>query len=203
LAKLGHNSHGLACGLNFLTCSADSGPKGLPIHTILRLLLDDCATADEARELLTSVRVGASSSVTVAAVDGRHQLFAAELSPGGTRLVEPDSAGWLIHTNHFLRRPPVGTDTQPTAHPDTLARRDALLHAARRGCSPQWALSQHDDDGSPVCRHDDPSVTRWADRRATLLAIWAEPAGRRLRVADQPCRSAFGDVATPAAEVSA
>ena len=51
LAKLGHNSHGLACGLNFLTCSADSGPKGLPIHTILRLLLDDCATADEARAL--------------------------------------------------------------------------------------------------------------------------------------------------------
>lgn len=187
VAKLGHNSAGLACGLNFLTCSADRGPGELPIHAVLRLVLEECATADDSRALLTSVRVGASSSVTVATAHGR--LFAAELSPGGTRLVEPGSDGWLIHTNHFLRRPPAGTDTQPSAHPDTLSRHDALLRAARRGCSPQWALSQH---GAPVCRHDIPGRDRWADRRATLLAICAEPAARCLRVAaGEPCRTAF------------
>jgi isopenicillin-N N-acyltransferase-like protein len=185
VAKLGHNSAGVACGLNFLTCSADRGPGELPIHAVLRQVLEECATAEDARSLLSGVRVGASSSVTVATAHGR--LFAAELSPGGTRLVEPDSDGWLIHTNHFLRRPRAGTDTQPSAHPDTLSRHDALVRAARRGCSPQWALSQH---GAPVCRHEGPE--RWADRRATLLAIWAEPAARCLRVAaGEPCRSAF------------
>jgi isopenicillin-N N-acyltransferase-like protein len=200
VAKLGHNSHGLACGLNFLTCSADGGPEGVPIHAVLRLVLEGCANGDEAEELLSAVHVSASSSVTVAAIDGRRQLFSAELSPGGTRLVEPDDAGWLVHTNHFLRRPPVGTDTQPTAHPDTLVRRNALLAAARCDFTPRCALSQH-DDVAPICRHDDPSVKRWADRRATLLAVWAEPAARRLRVAaGEPCQAAFDVVRVPVTE---
>ena len=57
LAKLGdQRAHGVACGLNFLTCSADGGLDGVPIHVLLRLVLERCATAAEALALLLGVR---------------------------------------------------------------------------------------------------------------------------------------------------
>ena len=99
LAKLGHNGHGVACGLNFLTCSADGGLDGVPIHVLLRLVLERCVDGADARALLGGARTAASSCITVAA---GADLFAAELSPGGAQIVEPDADGWLVHTNHFL-----------------------------------------------------------------------------------------------------
>jgi isopenicillin-N N-acyltransferase like protein len=190
LAKLGVSGAGLACGLNFLTCSADGGLDGVPIHVLARLVLARCGSGAEARTLLAGARVSASSCLTVAA-DG--DLFAAELSPGGTGIVEADPDGRLVHTNHFLLPPPSGHDTQPDLHPGTLARRARLARAR----TPR-ALGQHAPRGEPLCRHGDPPGTPWAEHRATLLAIWAEPARRSLRVAaGPPCRTPFVAVPVP------
>lgn len=198
LAKLGHNGSGVACGLNFLTCSVDGGLDGTPIHILLRLLLERCASGAEARALLGGARTSASSCITVAAAGGP-DLFAAELSPGGTRIVEAGRDGWLVHTNHFLVGPPVGVDTMPGSHPGTLDRFVRLARAAREDCSVPAALAQHGEVAEPVCRHGDPPGTAWADRRATLLATWAQPASRTLRVAaGPPCRNAFTRVPAPA-----
>lgn len=196
LAKLGHNSAGVACGLNFLTCSEDGGLLGTPIHVLLRLLLERCASGAEARALLGAAQTSASSCITVAGVN---TLFAAELSPGGTRFVEPGRDGWLVHTNHFLAGPAVGSDTMPSAHPGTLDRFVRLARAVREGRSVPAVLAQHGEVAEPVCRHGDPPGTAWADRRATLLATWARPASRSLRVAaGPPCRNAFALVDAPA-----
>ena len=44
----------------------------------------------------------------------------------------------------------------------------------------------------------DPAGTRWADRRATLLAIVVDPAAPALRVAaGPPCTAPFEAVALP------
>lgn len=193
VGKLGHNDAGLACGLNFLTCSADGGLDGIPVHVVLRLLLERCDDGASGRALLRNVATAASSCVTVAAAGG--DLFAAELAPGGARFVEPDADGWLVHTNHFLRTPRAGVDTQPDAHPGTLDRYARLARAARVGGSVPAALAQHGAMTEPICRHGDPPGTSWADRRATLLAIWARPAQRSLRVAaGPPCSTAFTEL---------
>jgi isopenicillin-N N-acyltransferase-like protein len=189
LAKLGVNSRRVACGLNFLTCSADGGLDGTPIHVLLRLVLQHCASGADARALLANAHAAASSCITVAAAD---DLFAAELSPGGTRFVEPDADGWLVHTNHFLHAPPSGTDTMPAAHPGTLDRFVRVARAARGGATVRRVLAQHGAMVEPVCRHGDPPGTRWADRRATLLAVWARPREHSLRVAaGPPCGAEF------------
>jgi isopenicillin-N N-acyltransferase-like protein len=193
LAKLGQSRAGLAVGLNFLTCTADGGLDGVPVHIVARLLLEGCATGAEARELLAGVRCSASSCLTVATGD---DLFAAELSPGGTRIVEPDADGWLVHTNHFLLPPLAGRDSQPDTHPGTLARRARLARAARAGTPPLRALAEHAPASEPLCRHGDPRGTPWAERRATLLAMLARPATRSLRVAaGPPCVTPFVEVA--------
>jgi isopenicillin-N N-acyltransferase like protein len=198
LAKLGLNDHGLALGLNFLTCSSDGGLAGTPVHALARLVLERCGTGAAARALLGGARCTASSCLTVAAAGADDDLFAAELSPGGPRIAEPDADGRLVHTNHFLLAPRAGTDTQPATHPGTLARREALLHAARAGASPPHALAAHAPEEEPLCRHGDPPGTPWPDRRATLLASWAQPRHRLLRIAaGPPCTTPFRAVAPP------
>jgi isopenicillin-N N-acyltransferase-like protein len=193
LAKLGLNDAGVACGLNFLTCSEDRRSGGMPIHLLLRVVLERCADGTQARALLDGARTAASSCITVAAGSG--DLFAAELSPGGTRIVEPDADGWLVHTNHFLLPPAAGTDPAPRVHPGTLERRSRLLDAARAGVAPPEALGRHGGRYESICRHDDAGVA-WHERRATLLAVWAEPARGTLRVAaGLPCQVPFERVA--------
>ena len=176
VGKIGLNSWGVSCGFNYLRTSLD-GSGGMPVHALARLVLG-CRSAAEARAVLA----GASASValTVAAPDG---LFCAEVSPGGVRFVAPDEDGWLVHTNHFLLSPVRGKDVQ--FEPETLARRSALLSRMRAGCSVADALAE-----PPVCRHEEGGA--WVDRRATLLAMWAEPG--RLRVA---AGTPFEDVPLP------
>jgi isopenicillin-N N-acyltransferase-like protein len=198
LAKLGLNQAGLACGLNFLTCSADGGVDGIPIHILLRLLLDRCGSATEALELLLGADVSASSCVTVAVQEpGGPTLFAVELSPGGPTVVWPDDDGWLVHTNHFLSPPARGEDTQPRTHPGTLLRHRHLERVLRDGIGPARALAEHFPAGESICRHGDTSPV-WADRRETLLAIAMDPGAPALGVAaGPPCRFPFEPVALP------
>jgi isopenicillin-N N-acyltransferase-like protein len=198
LAKLGLNEHGLGCGLNFLTCSADGGLDGVPIHILLRILLEQCGSAADALGLLLGERVNASSCVTVAVSEpGGAALFAVELSPGGAAVVWPDADGRLIHTNHFLSPPARGEDTQPRTYPSTLLRRRHLERALRAGMESTLALREHFPAGESVCRHADPSVA-WADRRETLLAIAIDPGAPALRVAPgPPCCTPFRAVTLP------
>ena len=193
LAKLGCNSGGVACGLNFLTCTEDGGTHGVPVHVLLRLILERCDHAQAALDLLRGIRASASSCITLAASgqDGA-TVVAVELSPGGVTVVDPDPDGWLVHTNHFLVDPPSGTDTQPAKAPGTLARRELLASLVRSGVPALEALASHVPAEQPVCRHGDPPGTPWAERRTTLLAVAIDPSGGEMRVAPgPPCSNGY------------
>jgi isopenicillin-N N-acyltransferase like protein len=198
LAKLGVSAGGLACALNFLGCSADGGLGGVPIHVLLRLLLERCGSATDALELLLGAKVTGSSCITVAAAEpGGAALFAVELSPGGAAVVWPDGDGLLVHTNHFLVAPPRGEDTDVATYPGTLLRRWHLERVVRAGMDPVRALAEHFPAGEPVCRHGADDVA-WADRRETLMAIAVDPGAPSLRVAaSPPCRAPFEAVPLP------
>lgn len=195
VAKIGLSSAGLCCGLNFLRCSADGGLDGLPIHVLLRVLLDRTGTLPEALSLLTGVAVSASSCITLGWADGCDaSLVAAELSPGGCRLVWPDGEDPLVHTNHFLLPPPRGRDLEAAEAPSTLLRHRAVARAAREGAL-EDALCSHDGAPQSVCRHVDPAAP-WAEQRATLASVVIEPAARRMRVAvGAPCEATSRAVA--------
>jgi isopenicillin-N N-acyltransferase-like protein len=178
VGKIGLSSAGLCFGLNFLRCSVDGGLDGVPIHVLLRVLLDRTESFDEAVDLLTSARVRASSSVTVGSAD---EVVAVEVSPGGARVIRGEQ---VLHTNHFLAGLPAGVDLELEDDSTTVARLEDL---ERTG-----SLS------SPVvCRHDDLSVP-WPDRNATLASVVMEPAVPRFLVADgPPCEQPLVEVALP------
>jgi isopenicillin-N N-acyltransferase like protein len=194
LAKVGLSSAALCCGLNFLRCSADGGLEGVPIHVLLRVLLDRTGTLPDALELLARTPVAASSCITLGWADGAEAaVVAAELSPGGCELVWPDAADRIVHTNHFLVPPPRGRDLEVAESPSTLLRRWAVARDARRGADGAGLCSHAGAPESP-CRHDDGTLP-WAQRRATLASIAMEPGARRMRIAaGPPCETPFREV---------
>jgi isopenicillin-N N-acyltransferase-like protein len=163
LGKIGLSSAGLCFGLNFLRCSLDGGLDGVPIHVLLRLLLDRTESLDDALALLTSAEVSASSCVTIGSAS---DVAAVELSPGGPRVLRSSR---IVHTNHFLAVPPAGEDLEAAEEPSTFARLAELERTA--SLRSVWC-------------HEDPDAP-WPDRRATLASVTLDPAVPCFRVVDR------------------
>jgi isopenicillin-N N-acyltransferase-like protein len=186
LAKIGLSSHGLAVGLNFLTSTLDGGTGGVPVHALLRMVLDSCASATEALQLLLAAPVSASACITLAASEPEGRALAAvELSPAGHGLVWPDGHGRLVHTNHFLAGPGRRHDAAACSEPSTLLRHRHLAGLLARDVGVEEALRAHFPRPHAVCRHDEPRDA-WAERRATLLSVVIDPGARTLALAPGP-----------------
>jgi isopenicillin-N N-acyltransferase-like protein len=197
VAKLGVSSAGLGCGLNFLSSSLDRGVSGVPVHVLLRVLLDRCESLSDALEWLRSTPVGASACVTVGWADGEEAAIAsAELSPAGCRLLWPGPDGGIAHCNHFLRGVDGGRDLELSGPSSTLMRQWRLerVPVAEPIEAP---LRSHLGAPLSICRHDVPGAG-WSERRATLAAVVIDPARRSLRVTDgPPCTHPWQEVELP------
>lgn len=184
LAKIGINDRGLAVHFNFLDHLTDTVDGGVPLHAIVRRILDDASTVDEAIELARSARVGASSVITVVAAGdaGTHpEAASVEISPAGVAAVRPDERGWLLHTNHFLDQglaagevvDPEGSTRPRLAHLRSILADDlaelAPLELAGRLCGTAGAAA-------PICVREDPAKPP-TDRWSTLLTLRLDPAG--------------------------
>jgi isopenicillin-N N-acyltransferase like protein len=112
LGYLGINSDGLAIGLN-LVVGGTWGP-GLPPYLAIRHLLDTATSVDHALEILPTLPLASSRSLTLC---DTASLACVEILDNKIRLTTAAGAGESAHTNHFL-------------HPD-LAPADALNVFAR------------------------------------------------------------------------
>ena len=194
LAKIGVSSAGVACGLNFLRSSHDGASRGVPVHVLLRVVLDRCDTVGDALRRLAVLPTRASACLTLAGADGT--AVAIELSPSGWRLVLPGSDGRLAHTNHFLAGPPEGDDLEALEAPSSALR----LWDLRRlpaGAPLAAALRSHAGAPESICRHER-EADAWPDRRATLASVVLDAGARSMRVAaGSPCSSPYSEVALP------
>lgn len=102
-AKIGVNDAGLGVHFNILHHRSDTAAGGVPVHAVARRVLEEAVTLDEARGIVASAGVSASTVLTVVTYrDGRAEAASLEMSPSGCASVSPGADGWLIHTNHFL-----------------------------------------------------------------------------------------------------
>ena len=203
LAKVGLNSSGLGVLLNILYCSLDAGVGGMPVHLLLRLLLQRCDDMESARKLMGEARMSASSCITVGWQHGHEgEVVSAELSPGGPAFVSPTD-GVLLHTNHFLPEPPAGQDTLVRDYPDTVSRLDDLRKQVSgvAEISPeliQGALRSHDGRPNSVCNHNE-QAEKFAERAATLASVVLDLGQRTMTLAaGQPCTVPYEPVELPA-----
>ncbi len=181
LAKIGLNQAGLAVTLNLLRSTLDGQTEGMPVHLLLRSLLQ-CEEWQQAVEVVRSYPYIASSCVSVASATGQAtdlqpaNATSFEISPQGIGL-HPAQKGILAHTNHFLDPvfqreelpPPTGSSTT-----QRLERAIYLLqHNAQTGSLDAIALQKilRDRTDAPrcICRHPDPHLPVW-DRTESVAA---------------------------------
>ena len=160
LAKIGLNSRGFGVCLNILRSSDDGSHPGVPVHVLLRALLERDSVAD-AVAFASGLSYGASSNVLCA--DAAGDTAALEFSPRGLEVVRGAAAA-LCHTNHFLA--PAAARHQASLAPSLstlprLARITALTGAHRGRFSPadlQRMLRDESDGYLSICRRPDPAL---------------------------------------------
>jgi isopenicillin-N N-acyltransferase-like protein len=204
LAKVGLNSRGVAVCLNILASSADGGVSGLPIHLLLRRVLQRCGDMESAERLIGGHSYSASSALSVAApaAGGETEIRTFEVSPRGVQTLA-DRDGILLHTNHFLDLPPGLEDRHRRDWPDTLGRLEELEGRFLGRCGEvgeteiKLALSSHEAGPMAICCHDADNPD-FAARAQSLASILMHPTEGRMEVADgPPCTAPYRDVPLP------
>ncbi len=193
LAKVGVSTRGIAVALNILYHRQDGeGELGVPVHLVLRHLLGEAGSVEEAWDLLRETPYSASSCVTV--VDARGGGACFELSPAGVARIEPRD-GLLAHTNHFLDETLARAEGEQPAEwvAGSRSRLAAAESAAPGALGDGLALlATHDTEPQAICRHDEPSGEPGRPLVDTVVSLAMRPGVPELLVsAGRPCECAF------------
>lgn len=193
VAKIGLNGAGVAVGLNLLRSQADGQRQGMPVHILLRQMLQTTSVA-AARELAERIPASGSSCITLAGAGG--ELMALEITPGGVTEL-PAREGLLAHANHCLDAGAAAGECalEPTSTSrERYGRAWELLHAAA-GQIDLAVLERilRDHEGAPrcICRHPDPRVAA-VDRSESVCGVIIDLAAQTMHVAaNVPCLAPF------------
>lgn len=164
LAKIGINQSGFALGLNILRSVRDGSRLGVPVHVLLRHLLD-CRSVAQVRERLQVLQsylgLGFGAASNVPCADALGQVACFEVSPAGWAEVLP-TRGVVVHTNHFVcesllaEQAPTGPGLSSHNRLGT-AHQHALQTPIGQAELTQF-LRDESDGFLSICRSPDPSV---------------------------------------------
>jgi isopenicillin-N N-acyltransferase-like protein len=164
LAKIGINQSGFALGLNILRSVRDGSRLGVPVHVLLRHLLD-CDSVAHARKRLkvlqSDLGLGFGAASNVPCADAQGQVACFEVSPAGWAEVSPTD-GVVVHTNHFVcesllaEQAPMGPVLSSQSRLST-AHQHALQTPIGQA-ELEHFLRDESDGFLSICRSPDPSV---------------------------------------------
>lgn len=182
LSKIGVNSAGLGLFFNILG-HRDDAPGGIPVHVLSAAVLGECATVDEALDLLRAAPIGTSGALTLL---DTQTAACAELSPGRVAELRPER-GFLVHTNHFLDPVNAAGEKSSLYQPDS-GQRYALI-GSRLPCHPETAADRDTMVGwlrsapgeAKLCCRPEPGA-RFGERWATLATVELDTLARNARV---------------------
>ncbi len=157
LAKIGLNEHGLGVTLNILRSNLDGQQAGMPVHFLLRALLD-CKSVSDACEFASDLPYASSSNIMIA--DSSGDIASLEVSPEGCRVLKA-TQGQICHTNHFLHPELAANDAGKEGNISTVKR----LKKAEDNISGinnfediKTVLSNTQDGAESICRFADETL---------------------------------------------
>jgi len=169
LAKIGVNSSGFGVSLNILRSNNDGQSAGMPVHFLLRALLE-CTTVEEACRFAEHLPYASSSNIMIADKSGK--IASLEISPRGCRVVEADK-NQLCHTNHFLNPELAANDAGLDGNISTikrLTRAQNHISAIKNFEDIKNLLSDTTDGIESICRFADESLPEIAQIE-TIVAV--------------------------------
>ena len=189
----GLNSAGIGACFNAL--STGSGQPGVPVHVILRRILDAPALGDAVEAVSGAVRAG-SGNFLVGTREG--EMLDIEAIPEDFGVLLPEN-GFLAHTNHFLAPNLLSRfrDHGKSLLPDTFHRLSRMSSLIRGAGGPvdlplcRAFLSDHRNAPDSICRHEDPRDPA-GKQLASVYSVVMDLEGGILWLSDSnPCSSEF------------
>ena len=156
----GVNQHGLFVALHGVgTKAPERVEPGVVFHLIPRILLETCATAEEA--VMMAQEMPHLSSFNYTIVDP-HDMFVVEAYPEIARVREARN-DYVAATNHFLHDDLSHLMESPILE-NSKRRLQKILSALSKRDSDPWALAQEilTDHQTPICGHVDGLATFWS-----------------------------------------
>jgi isopenicillin-N N-acyltransferase-like protein len=202
IAKIGLNSAGLGVCLNILRSINDGQRPALPIHVLLRRLLQ-MSDYQEAVAMVQQTPAAASSCISIAAAG---QAVSLEMTPDGTAAWEPQNS-LLVHTNHCLLE---STMVHECAHDPTSStlpryeRATALMQQQHGRITCETIMDVlRDQQGAPlcICRTADTTLSPM-EQRETVAGVVLDLHKKVMHLAPgRPCDVDFVPLALePAAQ---
>ena len=154
LAKIGLNDRGLGVTLNILRSHNDGQQPGMPVHFLLRSLLE-LENVQQACEFASRLPYASSSNILLA--DRTGEIASLEVSPAGCKILPPDN-NQLCHTNHFLHQELITSDAGLEGNLSTtkrLARTQSDLSGLTGFDDIKSLLSNTSDGEESICRFAD------------------------------------------------
>lgn len=191
VGKIGVNASGLAMCVNLLTSDSDTVSPAVPMHVILRHILDEATNVDEAIAVLQAVPRSTSCNHMLADANG--DVADVEATPGGQSVLRP-IGGILVHANHCTAPALYPHDTAVLENRETELRNDRMQLMAEAEpideARLRTLLCDHAND-RPICLHSNEDDA-YIDKIETVAAIVFDLTDGTLDLAaGPPCGAEF------------
>jgi isopenicillin-N N-acyltransferase-like protein len=193
VGKIGFNENGVGVIFNFLTTGEVS--YGLPVHVLLRMILNTKSAA-EAVSMVTNAPRGGTAHFLIGDLSGH--MRGLELTPSDAIEIKPES-GVVYHTNHYCDPNLAQKDAGRLLMVDTTARYDRAAELISQRThwdndSLREIFSDHDNHPASICRHVKESDPEFL-HMVTVASIIIDLAAKKMFIScGQPCKSAYREV---------
>lgn len=186
VGKIGINAAGLAMCINLLRSDSDSGGPAAPMHIILRRVLEECHTVDEAVALIANTPRCTSCNHML--TDRSGAIADVEATPAGQWVHHPEH-GILTHTNHCTNPALAMQDRYVREYPETRERDSRMQTLAQSHPLTEnhlhAILADHTTSPNSICLHNDAGWS-FTEQGESIASIIFDLTGGTLDVADGP-----------------
>ncbi len=186
VGKIGINAYGLALCINLLLSDSDNEGPAVPMHVILRTILDTAHSVQEAIDLIASTSRCTSCHHLLA--DRAGDVAGVEATPSGQYVLRPVH-GVITHTNHCVDAALFARDRGARDEPETLARGARIAElshgASLDKASVQSLLADHGNAPNSICLHPQ---REWAFARQaeSVASVLFDLTAGTIDIADGP-----------------
>jgi isopenicillin-N N-acyltransferase like protein len=188
VGKIGLNAMGLAMCINLLNSDTDHAGPAVPMHIILRRVLEEARSVEEAITLIGATERCTSCFHLLA--DRSGALAGVEATPAGQHVLHA-TGGVLTHANHCIAPELFARDSNAREYPETLARGERVqsLASARTldGNTLHSILADHATSPGSICLHLEPGISLLDNYESIASIIFDLTAGTVDTAEGPPC----------------
>jgi isopenicillin-N N-acyltransferase-like protein len=192
VGKIGTNSSGLAMCINLLKSDTDYAGPAVPMHIILRRVLEEAHSVEEAILIIGTTERCTSCFHMLA--DRGGALAGVEATPAGQYVLRSTS-GVLTHTNHCVSPDLFIHDNNARDYPETLARGERAQSLASEQKIDEYflhsILADHETSPGSICLHVESGIPLVENYESIASIIFDVTAGAVDIAEGPPCENPY------------